>query len=74
MLCRAAVWLWLQVAELPPHLCNAQISYRDFKAMATLRKSIYVLSFALDFCSEVRGGWRPMCCWVQGELNHQTEA
>jgi hypothetical protein len=44
----------LQAQQLPPQLASSRISYKDFKAMAALRSSIYALSFALDFCTQVR--------------------
>jgi hypothetical protein len=46
--------LLLQAQQLPPQITSARISYKDFKAMAALRSSIYSLSFALDFCTQVR--------------------
>ncbi|WIA10401.1 hypothetical protein OEZ85_010593 [Tetradesmus obliquus] len=39
--------------QLPPQLAAARISYKDFKAMAALRSSIYSLYFALDFCTQI---------------------
>jgi hypothetical protein len=43
-----------QAQQLPPQLASLRISYKDFKVMAALRSSIYSLSFALDFCTQVR--------------------
>eukprot|EP00882_Tetradesmus_deserticola_P020479 GHRQ01022126.1.p1 GENE.GHRQ01022126.1~~GHRQ01022126.1.p1 ORF type:complete len:497 (+),score=187.27 GHRQ01022126.1:565-2055(+) len=42
-----------KAAQLPPQLASARITYKDFKAMASLRSSIYSLSFALDFCTQI---------------------
>jgi hypothetical protein len=55
-------WLLLQAAQMPPQLASARISYKDFKAMASLRSSIYALAFALDFCSQVS------CCTQHKDL------
>jgi hypothetical protein len=41
------------VHELPPELAAAKIRYADFKSAAQLRRNMHMLSFALDFCSQV---------------------
>lgn len=43
----------LQVQQLPPELSDAQITYQQFADMARLRRNMHMLSFALDFCTQV---------------------
>jgi hypothetical protein len=43
-----------QVHQLPPELAAAQITFKQFEQMAFLRRNMHVLSFALDFCAQVR--------------------
>lgn len=59
---RRVFCLLLQAEQLPPQLAAVHISYKDFKAMAALRSSIYSLSFALDFCTQVRRCHSRDCC------------
>eukprot|EP00775_Hariotina_reticulata_P011679 gene11679-11822_t len=42
-----------KVHELPQELAAAKIKYADFKSMAQLKRNMHMLSFALDFCSQV---------------------
>lgn len=48
-----------QAQSLPPQLAAARISLREFEDMAQLRRNMHLMSFALDFCTQVgqrRGG------------------
>lgn len=43
----------LQAQNLPAELADARITFKQFQDMNMLRRHMYMLSFALDFCAQV---------------------
>jgi hypothetical protein len=43
----------LQAQSLPAQLADARITFKQFQDMNLLRRHMYMLSFALDFCAQV---------------------
>jgi hypothetical protein len=53
MLCVCWVYCVLQAQSLPAELADARITFKQFQDMNMLRRHMYMLSFALDFCAQV---------------------
>jgi hypothetical protein len=45
----------VQVQQMPPELQDARITFKQFEDMASLRRNMHQMSFALDFCTQVGG-------------------